>query len=170
MVALGRDPANDPGGVVARALGDERSLLARRVAAALVARHGRQEVGAAVARLLRGAGHGGQDGQGAIAEEALEVALGRRAAMAVVGLLAPGLSPHARAERLSGGSAEPARTSKEWLLELAEDRDGRWRSPWLRACVVRAARLGGFAREIDRTALAAAREPIVAEELALISG
>jgi hypothetical protein len=163
-VAIAAEPALDTDRSVRSALDDELRLAVRRVVAALAARHGRDEVGAALRHLS------GDQRNGAIAAEALEVTLGRDRARLVQALLDPTLGTEDRLARLR--STPPSgehRGGGEWLVELAGDPDGRWRSSWLQACAVRALRLAGLATP-DVAPAHAADDPVVAEELALIRG
>jgi hypothetical protein len=163
----------DPDGAVATALHDELSLLRRRLAAALAARYGRDELGAALRRL-------DDEAASALAAEALEVTLGRERASQVVAVLAPGLGTAERLARLGGppaGRADPngsdgvGARAREWLLDIAADIDAVWRSGWLRACAIRALRLTAAAEPATLASLAPELEqadPVVAEELTLV--
>jgi hypothetical protein len=138
LVALRLDSSLDRDGVVARAIREELELLAHRIAARLELRHGRDELGPALARLRRDAG------EAALAAESLEVALGRDGASEVLALLTPGLDPEARLRRLRPESGRDTgrafvRSAAEWLRDMVDDRDGVWRSSWLRGCAIRAA-------------------------------
>ena len=53
------------------------------------------------------------------------------------------------------------------LRDLVEDADDRWRSTWLRACAVHAARARGVLQRIDLLTTRALGDPIVDEELSL---
>ncbi len=168
MVELSDAPSVDADGAVRGALHDELELLQRRVAAAVVGRHGRERLGAAIAQLGR------DGGSVALAAESLEVALGREHASRIVALLSPALDARDRLLRIEGGVAGPSAPSAvEVLLDLAEDRDGHWRSAWLRACAIRALRLGGHAVEVAgrdaRQHDSAASDGVVEEELALFA-
>lgn len=165
IVALSNEPALDDDGAVARALSDELALLARRLVARMHVRFGRDELGPALSRLAR------DPGTAALAAESLEVTLGRLAAADIVALLAPGLEPAERLHAVSARAAPAvARTAREWLLDIAEDGRSVWRSPWLRACAIRAVRRhrlvdGSPVRITNRHA-----DPVMAEELGLLEG
>ncbi len=164
---LGEAASLDVDGTVRAALHDELELLRRRVASGLVARHGREHLGTAITQLVR------DRGNVALAAEALEVALGREQTSLVLAVLAPGLEPRERLARIRpDGARAPERPARDWLVDMAEDRDGRWRSPWLRACAIRALRLGGLAQDGsggNRVLANAATDPVVAEEQALVA-
>ena len=53
-----------------------------------------------------------------------------------------------------------------WLRDLVEDPASAWRSAWLRACAIHAARGRGLLARIDLAAAHALGDPIVEEELA----
>ena len=172
LISCEVDPAVDSDGVLRRALSDELDLVRRRVVAALVARHGRTRLLAALTRLRR-------DGEeAALAAEALEVTVGRDLAGQVVALLAPGLTPVARQRRLQkaeppgspGGPADPG--AGGWLADLAADTERLWRSPWLRACAIRAIRVlgpaGASSGALVPLSTGTPEEPIVTEELELL--
>ncbi|HET9852480.1 MAG TPA: hypothetical protein VFP56_08240 [Candidatus Limnocylindrales bacterium] len=146
LAALSREPATDPDGVVVTALAEELELVRRRAAAALLARHGRDDLGPALARLSRDAGATGA----ALAAESLEVTVGRERAGRIAALLAPGLDSSERLRGLRATSPSAARNeapgerrASAWLVDLAEDPAGPWRSSWLRACATRAIPLLG---------------------------
>lgn len=164
MLAIASEPAIDTDGMVRSALEDELRMAVRRVVAALAARHGRAEVGAALGQLS------GNRRDAAIAAEALEVTLGRAGGRVVQALLDPALGAADRLARLrSSVPSHERRRGGEWMVELAVDRDGRWRAPWLQACAIRALRLGGLAGT-DVAAAHVGDNPVVAEELALLRG
>jgi hypothetical protein len=128
-----------------------------------VARHGRHRLGPAVVGL-------GSDGRrAALAAEALEVALGSTEARLVVPLLAPHLRPAERLARISppGMAAVEPLDAEGWLRDLVEDPEDQWRSGWLRACAVRAARGRGVLDGIDITAARNVGDPVIDEELGL---
>ena len=164
---LAGEPELDPGETVQGALGDELALLRRRIVAALVAQHGRDKVAVALGRLGRG------EGETAIAAEALEVALGHAEAVVVATLLDPAIAPSEQHDRLEspdpGRARQRPRGARAVLVDLAEDRDATWRSPWLRACAIRALRLSGIA-PVGLAPAPAATDSLVAEELALVGG
>ena len=64
-------------------------------------------------------------------------------------------------------AAEAPGDAAGWLRDLVEDRHDDWRSPWLRACAIRAARLTGRLGGIDLGRARALGDPVVDEELAL---
>jgi hypothetical protein len=165
-VVLSDEPELDPDGVVRRALQDELELVGRRIAARLEGRFGRDEMRAVLARLQRDAA------SSALAAEALEVTLGREAAAQVVAVLTPGLPTAERQRPLAPRSVvASARDGRQWLLDIAADEAGLWRSAWLRACAIRAARLTGALRSGRSPGAELGRaedvDGTVAEELAL---
>ena len=91
------------------------------------------------------------------------------AAMAVVALVMPGIPPGERLVRLTERApARPMVSAGTWLLEIASDQEGAWRSPWLRACAIRAIRIGmGDGR--PEIAPVAIEHPVVGEELDLLT-
>jgi hypothetical protein len=152
----------DIDGPVLTALADERVLVGRRVAAALLARHGRDRLGRALEVVTRG-------GEGAgLAAEALEVALGHTQAGTVAAIVDGRLEPAERLRRLSDGRKQPAHGGAAWLRDIAEDGDDRWRSEWLRACAIRALRLRRVGAGFDPAAARRSGDPVVLEELELV--
>jgi hypothetical protein len=146
-------------GPLTTALGEELDLLRERVVAGLVARYGSTRLGPVAAGLESG------DGSTALALEALEVVLGPSDAARLAPLLDGRVDAGERLRRLGGttrgASTEPAVV----LTEIVADRDGVWRSPWVRACAVRAASYRGLSGSLDLDALRALADPIVDEEL-----
>ena len=146
-----------------RALDDELDLIRRRILAGRLARHGSDLVGPPTTELA-------SDGPGAaLAAEALGVLLGRDAAP-LLALLEPGRTPAerlARLTRIPDGPDVPGGPDS-WLRDLVEDPAERWRSPWLRACAIRAARLRGAAGSLDLGPARAVRDPVIDEEIALV--
>ena len=143
------------------ALADELVLVRDRVVAGLVARHGRDRLGAVAAGLLA------PDGPEALALEALEVALGAPAAARVDPVLDRRDAVELRLRRLlaATGSRGPMVEVGAVLADLVEDRDGAWRSPWLRACALRAACDRELAAGLDLVPARALGDPMVDEEL-----
>ncbi len=142
-----------------RALDDELDLARRRIVAGRLARHGSDVVGPPSTELAVG-------GPGAaLASEALGVLLGREGT-AVVAVLEPGRTPAERLARLPALTDLPA-GGEGWLRELVEDPADRWRSPWLCACAIRAARIRGVVRTMDLSRARTVGDPVVDEEIAL---
>jgi hypothetical protein len=110
-----------------RALDDEIDLSRRLVIAALALRHG-DRVRAAV-RVVE---HG-QGSRRALGVEALDVILSRDEAALALPLVRHDLTLDARAAALRHG-APSTRRADEWILDIAGDPEGVWRSPWLAAC------------------------------------
>ena len=96
------------------------------------------------------------DGPGStLAVEALGVLLRTEGAAVLIALLAPARTPGERLALLAhpvDGPADPG----GWLRELVEDPGEVWRSPWLRACAIRAARVRGV---VDTMGLASGGGP-----------
>jgi hypothetical protein len=101
-----------------------------------------------------------------LAREALEVVLGGAQARLVLALLEPGLAPADRLARFRAPAGHPPDVEAV-LRELVEDADDRWRSSWLRACAIHAARPRGVLRRVDLSTTRALGDPLVDEELAL---
>jgi hypothetical protein len=55
---------------------------------------------------------------------------------AAVALLEPQLSDRERLHALARTFPVSALSEREVLLELVQDRDGRWRRPWVKACAL----------------------------------
>ncbi len=158
-IGVGADGA-DP---LARALRDELDLVRARVAANRLARHGSVAIGPALVA-LRTEGRGS-----AVAAEALGVLLRPDEARRTLAILAPDL-PHAdRLQRLGGAGGGPA-DLEAMLRDLVEDRDGTWRSPWLRACAIHAAIARGRLDGMDLGTARALEDPVIDELLASTSG
>jgi hypothetical protein len=136
------DDLPEPDAPLRRALLDELDLVCQRIRTGLLARHGSVRIGPAMVEL----GAGGSSG--ALALEAIEVLLTPAEAKLALPLLHPGLSVAQRLERLPAPPPVPARTDPkavaEWLQDIVEDPDGHWRSAWLRACALHAARARGW--------------------------
>jgi hypothetical protein len=156
-----QDAPDAPGLPLHGALGDELALLASRIAGGRLVAHGTDRLGPP----LRGLTAGGP--QLALAIEAVEVALPADEARIVLAVLQPDLSPEERIARLPAPDGEAPVDLGGWLRDLVEDRQDRWRSPWLRACAIRTARLLGGLRGIALDGARTMGDPIVDEELAL---
>ncbi len=116
-------------GPLRRALDDEVELARRLVVVVLALRHG-DRVRAAV-RVVDHA-----DGQRrALGIEALDVIISREEAAVAVPLIRRDLASLKRAAA-SGRPGEMDRPQQEWLVDIANDPDGEWRSPWLAACAL----------------------------------
>ena len=84
----------------------------------------------------------------------------------VLTLLEPGLAAADRLARFRA-TASDAPGVEAVLRDLVEDADDRWRSPWLRACAIHAARARGALHRIDLFTTRALGDPIVDEELSI---
>ena len=153
--------ADEPEAALRRALDDELALLGRRIGEGRLVVHGTERVGPP----LRGVATGGR--QAGLAVEAVEVALSPDEARTVLATVQPNLTPGERLARLPAHAAEAPGDADGWLRDLVEDRHDDWRSPWLRACAIRAARLTGRLGGIDLGRARALGDPVVDEELAL---
>ena len=143
---------------VRRALEDELDLVRERVIGGLLARHGSARIGPALLELrTRQAG-------GALALEAVDVVLGPDARVALP-LLAPDLPVAERLRRMPSPAEDRAMDLAGWLRDLVEDVDEAWRSPWLRACAIHAARGREHARPAGHEAARAVGDPVIDEEL-----
>jgi hypothetical protein len=144
---------------VRRALRDEFDLVCQRVKAGRLARHGSTRLGPPMVVL----GVGGANGS--LAVEALEVILSPDEARHVLPLLTPDLADAARTERLAPPANHIPIDVAGWLKDLIEDVDGHWRSPWLRACAIHAAKARRLLDQIDLTAARALGDPVIDELL-----
>jgi hypothetical protein len=152
----GRRTSDEP---LRRALEDELDLARSRVRACLLARHGSERLGAVMVEL---------DARGpdrSLALEALEVAAGSSTARSVQPLLRSHSSAAERPAPPTRDVGAP-RGGTGWLCDLVEDPADRWRSPWLRACAIHAARGRGVLAQCDVTAAGVLADPVVEEELA----
>ena len=142
-------PADEP---LRRALRDELDLAADKVRAEVLARHG-----SSAGPVLIELGDGGRLGDharrrdpGRARRRGLEVLLGPDGAGPVLALLRPDLSIAERHLLLPMESGEEVPSDVAgWLRELVEDPRGTWRSSWLRACAVHAARARGLLETLD---------------------
>lgn len=119
--------------VLLSALSDELELLRRRVVAGLSIRYGANALSRVEFQLAQRSAR-----YHALALEWLDVTL-VGTDRAAVALLEPGLSTQARLRLLARWFAIPPSTPHMVLLDLVDDRSGRWRRPWLTACVLLAA-------------------------------
>jgi hypothetical protein len=76
------------------------------------------------------------------------------------------LDPHAPAGA-AGSAGFPDRGAV--LRDLVEDPERAWRSPWLRACAIRAARRAGVLEGFDVAPARALHDPVIDEELAAVA-
>jgi HEAT repeat protein len=115
------------------ALQDELVLLRQRVLAALSMRHGTDGLSRVVFQLEQ------RDTRShALALEWLDVSLAGPD-RAVIALLDPGLSDRERVSALSRWYPVAPSTHRDLLLDLVQDREDRWRRPWITACALYAA-------------------------------
>ena len=112
------------------ALTDELDLLRRRVLAGLSLRYGVGGLSTVGFQLAQQSPR-----FHALALEWLDVTLVGTDRAAVV-LLDPGLSAHERLRLLVRASTGAPTIPRTMLVELAEDRDDRWRRPWITACAL----------------------------------
>jgi hypothetical protein len=84
----------------------------------------------------------------------------------VLAIVAPDLPDADRLRRLGGSDGRPAAALDATLADLVEDRDGEWRSPWLRACAIHAAIAVGQLPAMDLGAAKALGDPVIDELLA----
>jgi hypothetical protein len=144
---------------VQRALRDELDLACLRVKAGRLARHGFTRLGPPMVELGAGGPHG------SLALEALEVILGPTEAKHVLPLLKPDLAVAERLDRLPAPASDAPTDLVGWLKDLVEDVDGHWRSTWLQACAIHAAKARRVLDQIDLDAARAIGDPIVDELL-----
>jgi HEAT repeat protein len=149
-----------------RALGDEHDLVGRKVKADVLARHGSARLGPVMVELVAGEPAGAGRSSGALALEALGVLIGTETSRLVLALLQPDLSISERLGRLPTGLAGDGLTDLTgWQRDLVEDPDGQWRSTWLRACAIHAARARGLLEGLDLGPARALHDPIIDEVL-----
>jgi hypothetical protein len=149
---------------IQRALRDELDLACLRVKAGRLARHGFMQLGPPMVEL----GAGGSSGS--LALEALEVLLSPIEAKQVLPLLRPDLAVAERLDRLPPPASDDPTDLVGWLKDLVEDVDGHWRSTWLRACAIHAAKARRVLDQIDLDAARALDDPIIDELLDSASG
>jgi hypothetical protein len=154
------DDPHDGEAPVRRALADALDLIRRRVIAGRLARHGTDRLGPVMAGLTAGGR------EGALAVEALEVALGPVESKHVVPVLHPDLAIEERLARLGSAGAGPP-SAEACLRDLIQDAGDQWRSPWLRACAIHAGRARGLLDQVDLARARALGDPVVDEELGL---
>ncbi len=144
---------------VRRALSDELDLVSLHVRAGRLARYGSARLGPVLVEL-------GTGGPGSpLAREALEVVLGPAESKQVVALLQPGLPLSERLNQLPAPSSEAPTDLGGWLQDLVADAEGHWRSTWLRACALHAAKARGPLGREDARAAGALGDPIIDEVL-----
>ena len=152
------DDDRDGDGPVRRALDDEFDLVRQRVMTGRLTRHGSDRLGPVMIGISAGSA------SGALAVEALDVALGPTESRQVLPIVQPDLPVDERLARL--GTPHDARPDPEGCLrDLIGDVDGHWRSAWLRACAIHAAKARGILGQVDVTAARALGDPIVDEVL-----
>ena len=153
------DDLRETDGPLRRALLDELALVTSHVRAGRLARHGTARLGPVMVEL-------GASGPGSpLALEALEVVLGPAESKQVLALLQPGLPLSERLNQLPPRSSEAPTDLVGWLQDLVADADGHWRSAWLRACVLHAAKGRGLLGQADIRAARALGDPIIDEVL-----
>ena len=113
-----------------------------------------------------GAAEHGAGRSSALAQEALGVLLDSETSRMVLALLQPGLSIAERLDRLPATFAgDGVAGLTELLRELVEDRNDRWRSSWLRACAINAARARRLLETLDLGPARSLGDPLVDEVL-----
>jgi hypothetical protein len=148
---------------VRRALEDELDLVRRRVLAGRLARHGSGRLGPAIVEL--GNTGPGAASTNALAWEALDVLLDSRESTMVRAALLSDPASAAALDRSLGAADDTPFDIVHWLRELVEDPDDQWRSSWLTACALYAARERGVLPAMDVTRARAVGDPVIAEEL-----
>jgi hypothetical protein len=140
-----------------RALRDEFDLGCQRVKAGLRVRYGIARLGPPLVELEAGGSNS------ALAVEALEVLLSPTEAKQVLGLLQPDRPATERLTRLPPPVGDVPTDPVDWLRDLVEDADDRWRSPWLRATAVYAAKGRHVLEQLDLDAARALGDPTIDE-------
>ncbi len=104
---------------------------------------------------------------GALALEALDVLLSRTESRQVIPLLRPALTVSERVHQLpaEARTRDGPKDLLGWLQDLAEDPPSHWRSVWLRACAIHAAKARGVLDGVDVEAARALGDPIIDEIL-----
>jgi hypothetical protein len=161
-----------------RALGDELDLVRATVRANRLARQGSARLGPVMVELTAdgrvGAGGSGDAGasgsagglRGALALEALDVVLGPEGSKSIVALLHPVLSIPERLSRLPTELADDGPSDLVgFLRDIVEDPRERWRSTWLRACAIHAAKARGLLEMMDVGAARTIGDSIIDEAL-----
>ncbi|MGE5274515.1 MAG: hypothetical protein ACM3QU_12270 [Verrucomicrobiota bacterium] len=121
----------EPAPILERALRDELVLLRHRVLALLAVRHGAEVIGPAALGLA-----GGDESRRALAIEMLDVTLSREEAAYAVPVVRTDLPEAERRLLLEQVVPVPAADRAHVLVEIAEDREDRWRASWLQACAL----------------------------------
>jgi hypothetical protein len=122
---------NEPAATMQQtALHDELDLVRRRILAAFSMRHGSHGFNRVVHQLAQEDSHAH-----AFALEWLDATL-TGPVRAAVAILEPRWSDRERLNALMREFPLPPASPREILLELAQDREGRWRWPWIRACAL----------------------------------
>lgn len=169
--------AADPAGLretdepLRRALRDELDLVSRKVRADVLARHGLTRLGPVMVELGVRGPLGERPTSGSanlpLAIEALGVVLGSERSGPVLALLQPNLTIAERLRRLpTEPSSDPPSDLEGRFRDLVEDPRGEWRSPWVRACAIHAARARALLDRLDLSHARALADPIVDEVLA----
>jgi hypothetical protein len=143
-----------------RALRDELDLVRATVRANRLARHGSARLGPVMVELIPGGL------RNALALEALDVLLGPEESRLVVPLLHPALSIPERLARLPAELAGGGPTDLVgFLRDIVEDPREGWRSTWLRACAIYAAKARSLLELMDLGAARAIGDSIIDEAL-----
>ena len=121
----------EPAPILERALRDELDLLRQRVLALLALRHGSAAIRPAALGLA-----GGDESRRALAIEVLDVTLSREEASHAIPVVRTDLSESERLRLLEQVLPRPVNDRAHVLVDIAEDREGRWRSSWLQACAL----------------------------------
>lgn len=122
---------NEPGAaLLCAALRDEVNLVRQRILAGLAMRHGTAGLDRVTAQFAQR-----DDRSHALALEWLDVTL-TGTERGVVAILDPGLSDRDRLGALGRWFPLTPLNQHDALLDLVEDREQRWRQPWIRACAL----------------------------------
>ena len=142
-----------------RALSDELDLVSGQVRAGLLAHYGSARLGSAMVELRAGGP------SGALALEALEVLLTPADSRRVLPLLQPELSVSDRLNRLRTPSKDAPADLLGILRDIVADTGGDWRSAWLCACALHAAKGRNVLDRLDLDAARALGDPAIDEVL-----
>jgi hypothetical protein len=143
-----------------RAIGDEFDLVCQRVKAGRLARYGAARLGPPMVELDAGGS------SSSLAVEALQVLLAPSEAKQVLALLERDLPVAERLARLPPPAGDAPTDLVGWLRDLVEDVDDHWRSPWLRATAIHAAKARNVLDQFDLDPARSLGDPTIDELLA----
>ena len=131
MNCLAALAAVEPAPILERALRDELDLLRQRVLALLAVRYGSAAIHPTALGLS-----GEDESRRALAIEMLDVTLSREETSYAMPVLRTDLSEAERLRLLERVLPRPIENRARVLVDIAEDREQRWRASWLQACAL----------------------------------